>query len=103
MNNKKLSKAFRIAGMAGTVALMLTMPAFAAGDGVTDILTNLVNLLFDIMRLLGVITLIFGIVQLGMSFASHDPSQRITAAICIAGGLLLVFVKTVLTAIGVTV
>ena len=38
-------------------------------------------------------------VEVGMSFQSHDPSQRSQGFLCLAGGLIIVFAKSILTAI----
>ena len=58
MNKKRLSKIFRTAGMAGALILMLAIPAFAEGNEVTTVLTNLVTMVFDILRLVGVLACI---------------------------------------------
>ena len=103
MNKKRLSKIFRTAGMAGALILMLAIPAFAEGNEVTTVLTNLVTMVFDILRLVGVLACIWGIVQFAMSFSSHDPSQRISSVLFLAGGLIFAFMKNILTAIGVSI
>lgn len=103
MNKKRLSKIFRTAGMAGALILMLAIPASAEGNEVTTVLTNLVTMVFDILRLVGVLACIWGIVQFAMSFSSHDPSQRISSVLFLAGGLIFAFLKNILTAIGVSI
>lgn len=103
MNKKRLSKIFRTAGMAGALILILAIPAFAEGNEVTTVLTNLVTMVFDILRLVGVLACIWGIVQFAMSFSSHDPSQRISSVLFLAGGLIFAFLKNILTAIGVSI
>lgn len=103
MNKKRLSTIFRTAGMAGVLILMLAIPAFAEGNEVTTVLTNLVTMVFDILRLVGVLACIWGIVQFAMSFSSHDPSQRISSVLFLAGGLIFAFLKNILTAIGVSI
>lgn len=103
MNKKRLSKIFRTAGMAGALILMLAIPVFAEGNEVTTVLTNLVTMVFDILRLVGVLACIWGIVQFAMSFSSHDPSQRISSVLFLAGGLIFAFLKNILTAIGVSI
>ena len=40
-------------------------------------------------RLLGLILLGFGILQLGLSLKSHDPSQRANGMLTIAGGIVI--------------
>ena len=60
-------------------------------------------MVFDILRLVGVLACIWGIVQFAMSFSSHDPSQRISSVLFLAGGLIFAFLKNILTAIGVSI
>ena len=57
------------------------------------------NIIFGIIRAIGVILSGWGLVQVGMSFQSHDPSQRSQGFLCLAGGLIIVFAKSILTAI----
>ena len=49
--------------------------AFAADDPIS-IVNNLSNFIFGLIRAVGMIILGFGIVQVGMSLKSHDPTQR---------------------------
>lgn len=46
------------------------------------------------MRLLG-----WGIVQVGLSFQSHDPSQRSNGFLTLAGGVIITFAKEILNLI----
>ena len=41
--------------------------------------------------------LIFGVVQFGMSFKSHDASQRASSVMTIAGGLIIYCSKYIIT------
>ena len=47
----------------------------ATGDPIT-VVENLSDFIFSLIRAIGIILLGFGIVQVGMSLKSHDPSQR---------------------------
>jgi hypothetical protein len=38
----------------------------------------------------------FGIVQVGLSFKSHDPSQRANGFLTLAGGIVITFAKEIL-------
>lgn len=80
----------------------LTVPAFAAGgsDPLT-IVNNLSEFIFSIIKALGIIILGWGIVQVGMSFQSHDASQRTQGFLCLFGGLMIAFAKEILSVIGV--
>ena len=51
------------------------MTASAAGDPLT-VINNLSDFIFGVIRAVGLILLGWGIVQIGLSFQSHDPSQR---------------------------
>lgn len=83
-NNTKLpmtgrvKKGFRfycMVVMAMTVVLGSSVTAFAAGDPIT-VVNNLSDFIFGLVRAVGMIMLGFGIVQIGLSLKSHDPSQR---------------------------
>jgi hypothetical protein len=41
----------------------------------------------------------FGIVQIGMSLKSHDPSQRSNGFLTFFGGVVIMFAKEILTLI----
>ena len=48
---------------------------------------------------IGLILLGFGIVQIGLSLKSHDPSQRANGFLTLAGGVIITFAKEILTLI----
>ena len=74
-------------------------PAFAAADPLT-IVNNLSDFVFSLIRAVGVILLGWGVVQVGLSFQSHDPSQRSQGFLTLAGGLVVTFSKEILALIG---
>lgn len=82
-----------------TLALMVTLvPAFAAdptGDALGAV-TKLSTFIFSLIRAVGLILLGYGILQVGLSFQSHDPSQRSNGILTIAGGIIIVFTKEIL-------
>lgn len=69
--------------------------------GVENSIGQLSNILFGICKGLGIIAALFGLVQLALSFQSHDPGQRSQAALYIAGGAILFFAQSILSAIGI--
>lgn len=88
----KVKKGFRLyACTVLCVALMLcfAVPAFAAGDPI-EVVNNLSSFIF------GLIILGWGVVQVGMSFQSHDPSQRSNGFLTLAGGIVITFAKEIL-------
>lgn len=76
----------------------LTTTAFAADDPLT-VVNNLSEFIFGLIRAIGIILLAFGVLQIGMSLKSHDPSQRANGMLTIAGGIVITFTKEILTLI----
>lgn len=71
---------------------------FAAGDPLT-VINNLSTFIFGLIRAIGLILLGFGIVQVGLSLKSHDPSQRANGFLTLAGGVIITFAKEILNLI----
>ena len=78
-----------------TLILNLSTPVYAAGDPIT-VINNLSTFMFGLIRAIGIILLGWGIVQVGMSLQSHDPSQRSNGFLTLAGGLIITFAKEIL-------
>lgn len=74
------------------------LPAFAASDPIT-VVNNLSDFIFGLIRAVGLILLGWGIVQVGLSLQSHDPSQRSNGFLTLAGGIVITFAKEILTLI----
>lgn len=72
--------------------------AFAADDPI-QVVNNLSDFIFGLIRAVGMIMLGFGIVQVGLSLKSHDPSQRANGFLTLAGGVVITFAKEILTLI----
>lgn len=103
-NNKlttpaKAKKALRTyAASVLAVALMgcMGMTAFAAGGDPLTVVNNLSTFIFGLIRAVGLILLGWGIVQVGLSLQSHDPSQRSNGFLTLAGGIVITFAKEIL-------
>jgi len=83
------------------IVLLLTVGAgiaFAADDPLT-VINNLSTFIFSLIRAIGLILLGFGIVQIGLSLKSHDPSQRANGFLTLAGGVIITFAKEILNII----
>lgn len=68
------------------------------GDPLT-VVNNLSTFIFGLIRAIGMILLGFGIVQIGLSLKSHDPSQRANGFLTLAGGVIITFAKEILNTI----
>ena len=86
-----------------TLALAATIaPAFAAGAGASDpldVVSNLSDFIFSLIRAVGLVLLGYGVLQVGLSLQSHDPSQRSNGMLTIAGGIVITFTREILTLI----
>lgn len=76
----------------------ITTPIYASNDPVT-VVNNFSDFMFGMIRAIGMILLGFGIVQVGLSLKSHDPSQRANGFMTVAGGIVITFAKEILNII----
>lgn len=94
----KKPEAFRIyCAVVTSVFLMVAVciGVFAEGDPIS-VVNNLSNFVFGLIRAVGLILLGWGIVQVGLSIQSHDPSQRSNGFLTLAGGVVITFAKEIL-------
>ena len=80
------------------VAVLWPQMAWAASDPLA-VINNLSDFIFALIRAIGIILLGIGIMQVGLSFKSHDPSQRANGFLTLAGGIIIAFTKEILTLI----
>ena len=95
---KKSKRAFAVYAALVLMFGCFTTTAFAASDPLT-VINNLSDFIFGLIRAIGMILLGFGIVQVGLSLKSHDPSQRANGFLTLAGGVIITFAKEILTLI----
>ncbi|MBO4888204.1 MAG: glutamyl-tRNA amidotransferase [Firmicutes bacterium] len=98
---KKAFRAFAIVTLAVCMIMSMTVPVLADGEGgdPISVVNNLSTFIFGLIRAVGIILLGWGIVQVGMSFSSHDPSQRSNGFLTLAGGVVITFAKEILNLI----
>ncbi|MBR2364388.1 MAG: glutamyl-tRNA amidotransferase [Lentisphaeria bacterium] len=80
-------------------ACALAVPVSATGGDPLTVVNNLSEFIFSLIRAIGLILLGWGIVQVGLSLQSHDPSQRSNGFLTLAGGIIITFTKEILTMI----
>lgn len=99
---RRIKRCFAVFAALVLMMTLGTATAFAKGSGGGDPLTvvnNLSDFIFGLIRAIGMILLGFGIVQVGLSLKSHDPSQRANGFLTLAGGIIITFAKEILTLI----
>ncbi len=77
----------------------MAVTCFAATNDPVAVVNNLSTFIFGLIRAVGLILLGFGIVQVGLSLKSHDPSQRANGFLTVAGGIIITFAKEILNLI----
>lgn len=95
---RKAKRIYSAIACAALVAITTVVLALAAGDPLT-VINNLSDFIFSLIRAIGLILLGFGILQVGLSLKSHDPSQRANGMLTIGGGVVITFTKEILTLI----
>jgi len=95
---KKIEKIYFALAVPVTLFVLTALPAFAADDPLV-VVNNLSDFIFGLIRAVGIILLGWGIVQVGLSFQSHDPSQRSNGFLTLAGGIVITFAKEILNLI----
>ena len=95
---KRARRAYSMVVCVVAMVACLTVPAFAADDPLA-VIENLSEFIFSLIRAIGLILLGWGIVQVGLSFQSHDPSQRSNGFLTLAGGIVITFAKEILNLI----
>lgn len=95
---KKLFKDYVLGVSLFAITIGTSMNVLAADDPMA-VVNNLSNFIFGLIRAIGMILLGFGIVQVGLSLKSHDPSQRANGFLTVAGGIVITFAKEILNMI----
>ncbi len=77
-------------------ALLFPQSVFAAATDPLGVVNNLSKFIFALIRAFGLIMLGYGIMQVGLSLKSHDPSQRANGILTVVGGIVITFTKEIL-------
>lgn len=85
-------------GMGLLFLLSITCVSYGA-TGIEGSIENLNNLIRVVVKAIGGIATLWGVVQLGISMKGHDAAQRSTALLAIAGGLMIFFAPEILDTI----
>ena len=94
----KRNKVYVIAA-AAAIFVAASAPVFAATSDPIQVVNNLSDFIFGMIRAVGLILMGWGIVQVGISVQSHDPSQRSNGFLTLAGGVIVTFAREILNLI----
>mgnify|MGYP000133463074 CR=1 FL=1 len=94
--NTGIRRGFAIYAALVVAVIFGTVPVLAATNDPLTVINNLSTFIFGLIRAIGLILLGFGVVQVGLSLKSHDPSQRANGLMTLGGGILITFAKEIL-------
>lgn len=83
------------------VPVFADTPTAASTDDPITVISNLNGVIFGVIRGIGIGFAGFGFFQIGTSIPSHDAGQRAIGIASCVGGIIMIFAKQILTAIGV--
>ena len=81
------------------LSMTLAVSVFTEENDPIQVVNNLSDFMFGLVRAVGMIMLGFAVVQIGLSLKSHDPSQRANGFLTLAGGVIITFAKEIITLI----
>ncbi len=97
--NKKYFKIYVMLMLVLGLTIFSATGVMANSGDPLAVVNNLSSFIFGFIRAIGMIILGFGVVQLGLSFKSHDPSQRANGFLTLAGGIVITFAQEILNLI----
>ena len=96
---KNLKYAFKAIYVLNVMLINLGIMNVYAADDPLSVINNLNTFIFSLIRAIGMIILGMGIVQVGLSLKSHDPSQRANGFLTLDGGVVKTIDKEILNTI----
>lgn len=93
LTKKKIRKVMFFTSILSMYINMVT-PVYA--EDPLSVINNLSNFIFSLTRAIGTIILVFGLIQIGLSYQSHDPSQRTSGVFTLVGGIIIAFSKEII-------
>lgn len=91
INSRNILKKFAFILLYAVILFVAQATNVFATEDPLAVINNLQTFIAGLVKAVGVIILILGIVQIGMSLKSHDPSQRANGIMTLAGGVVIAF------------
>ena len=101
---KKVFSILSIVAIVATFFILETGSIYAEGvpNEATNIMKGFMDIVFTFVRFFGIFLAAWGVFDIGSSMSSHDSNQRSTGIKLLVGGIIVIFAKEILNAIGVT-
>ena len=94
---RKIKRSYLTIATVAAAVIVMALPVYA--DDPLATINALSDFVFSAIKAIGAILLGFGILQVGLSLKSHDPSQRANGMLTVAGGIVITFTKEILNLI----
>ena len=100
---KKVFSILSIVAIATLFFILETGSVYAEGvpNEATNIMKGFMDIVFTFVRFFGIFLAAWGVFDIGSSMSSHDSNQRSTGIKLLVGGIIVIFAKEILNAIGV--
>lgn len=95
LKERKIMKMYAFITILFTITFGTSKVVLATDDPL-QVVNNLSDLIFRVIKIIGMIMIGFGIAQFGISFKSHDSSQRANSFFGIFGGIVMAFSKEII-------
>lgn len=106
MKNNKFNRSIKLIKRSYILAVILYIVifgtasvAFAATEDPLQVINNLSDYIFNVLKAVGILLAGLGVVQIGLAFKTHDPSQRAQGILACVGGIIIAFSKAIITLI----
>lgn len=106
MENNKLNRSFKLIKKSYILVIILYIAifgtssiVFAASEDPLEVINKLSDYIFNILKAVGILLAGLGVVQIGLAFKTHDPSQRAQGILACVGGIIIAFSKSIITLI----
>lgn len=98
---RRVANIYRIIAAAVVTMTICSITVFAAGAGdeAVEAINNVGQIVSMVVKAIGAILGVWGMVQVGLSFSLHDASQRAQGFLQIAGGILIFFAPELFEAV----
>ena len=96
--NKKV-KIYFLLIISLSILSIFTPTVLAAENDPISVVNNLSDFIFQLTKVIGGIIVGYAIIQIGLSFTSHDASQRVNGFLFFAGGVIIMCAKAILSLI----
>ncbi len=98
---RRVANIYRVLATVVVTMIICSMTVFAGDPGgeAVEAINNVGNIISTVVKAIGAILGVWGMVQVGLSFSQHDASQRAQGFLQVAGGIMIFFAPELFQAV----